>query len=279
MMANDRDWGGAFASASTDAMGFYDEIMVPRMFAPLAESLLDELKPQRGQAVLDVACGPGTVTRMAATTVGPSGRVTGCDLSPAMLDLARSKAPLEASARIDYLQCSADSLDASDDSFDHVTCQQGLQFFPDKQAALGEMRRVVRPGGKVGIAVWCAIEDCPPFAAIASALREVLGDDTADAYVAGPWGCPDSAPLVRLVEDSGLNSVSVRSYEFPVIFEGGPGQLQLTLRAASVAATLAQLSEADQSALTVAIEEACQPITFDGAIRSHVTSHVLTARR
>ncbi len=278
-MPSGPDWGTAFASASTVAMSFYDEIMVPRLFEPWAELLLDEVKPKPGQAVLDVACGPGTVTRRAALRVGPSGRVTGSDLSPAMLELARSKNSLDASAPIDYLECSAESLDVPDDAFDLVTCQQGLQFFPNKRAALAEMRRVLRSAGHLGIAVWCDIEDCPPFAALATALGQVVNTETADAYKAGPWGCGDSASLVRLVEDSGFTNVRARRCELPVVFEGGPSQLLLTLRAASVATTLAQLSEADKSALAAAVDEASRPITFDGVVRSYATSHIFTASR
>src|SRR5450755_3095606 len=86
-MNDKQEWGASFASASTSAMSFYDEIMVPRMFDPWAELLLDQVSLLSGEAVLDVACGPGTVTRHAARRVGPTGRVTGCDLSPAMLEL------------------------------------------------------------------------------------------------------------------------------------------------------------------------------------------------
>ena len=150
-----QDWGASFAAASTSSMNFYDEIMVPRLFEPWAELLLDQTNPKSGQAVLDVACGPGTVTRLAALRVGPTGRVVGCDLSPAMLELARSKIAAGPSAPIEYLECPADSLRVSDDAFDVVTCQQGLQFFPDRAAALVEMRRALRAGGKLGIAVWC----------------------------------------------------------------------------------------------------------------------------
>jgi SAM-dependent methyltransferase len=196
-----------------------------------------------------------------------------------MLELARSKISLAASAPIDYLECSADSLMVPDEAVDLVTCQQGVQFFPNRLAALAEMRRVVRPGGRLGIAVWCAIEDCPPFAALATAIGQVLGAETAVGYRAGPWGLPDSDALSRLVEDSGFMGVRVRRYELPVVFEGGPGQLLLTLRAASVATALAQLSEADRSALAAAVEEACIPITFGGTVRSHATSHIVTAKR
>ncbi len=271
------EWGAAFAAASTDAMSFYDEIMVPRLFAPWSEILLDELKPQRGQAVLDVACGPGTVTRQAALRVGPSGRVTGCDFSPAMLELARSKTPLDASAPTDYLECPADSLEVPDDDFDMVTCQQGVQFFPDRRAALVEMRRVLRPSGQLGIAVWCDLDTCPPFAALGRALGQVLGNETADAYAAGPWGFGDSNKLVDLVTESGFINVQVRRCELPVFFEGGPDQLMLTLRAASVSTVLAQLSEDRLSALAAAVKDATRPITFDGIVRSHATSNIVTA--
>jgi ubiquinone/menaquinone biosynthesis C-methylase UbiE len=277
-MAGKQEWGASFASASTSAMRFYDEIMVPRLFEPWAELLLDQMKLQSGQAVLDVACGPGTVTRNAALRVGPSGRVVGCDLSPAMLELARSKIAVGASAPIEYLECPAGSLLVPDDDFVLVTCQQGLQFFPDRSEALAEMRRALRPGGQLGIAIWCAIEDCPPFAALANALGRVLGAETEDAYEAGPWGFSDSDSLARLVKDSGFTNVKVRRYELPLIFEGGPGQLLLTLRAASVATTLAQLPETDQLALAAAVAEAARPITFDGVVRSHATSHILTAQ-
>lgn len=276
-MDGELDWGAAFASASIGAMRFYDDVMVPRLFEPWATLLLDEVEPESGDDVLDVACGPGTVTRHAALRVGPSGRVTGCDLSPAMLELARSKSSLADSAPIDYLECPADSLGLPDHTVDLVTCQQGVQFFPDRTAALTDMRRVLRPGGRLGVAVWCGIEDCPPFAALAVALGQVLGVETADAYEAGPWGLTDASELVRLVSASGFTEVKVRRCELPVIFEGGPSQLLLTLRAAAVATTVARLSEAAQSALSAAVVEAARSITFDGVVRSHATSHIVTA--
>lgn len=276
-MAETQDWGTSFATASVSAMSVYDEIMVPRLFDPWAELLLDQLAIQTGQSVLDVACGPGTVTRKAALLVGPTGRVTGCDLSPAMLELARSKT-VDGGAPIDYLECSADALNVPDGSCDVVTCQQGLQFFPDRPVALAEMRRALRPGGTLGVAVWCAIGDCPPFAALKRALGQVLGADAADAYEAGPWGFGDADALRQLVSDNGFSNVDVRRYELPFVFEGGPGQLLLTLRAASVATAVAQLSETDLAALAAAVEDAARPITVDGVVRSHASSHVLTAR-
>lgn len=276
-MAGQHEWDALFSNASASAMRLYDEILVPRWFEPWARLLLDILKPENGQAVLDVACGPGTVTRLVAQLVGPEGSVTGCDLSPAMLELARSKISVNGSAPITYLECPADALAFPDDAFDLVTCQQGLQFFPNRNAALAEVRRVLRPGGKLGIAVWCAIEECPPCLALANALEQALGTEVADAYKGGPWGLSDATSLVDLANDSGFTNVEVRKYELPVVFDGGPGQLSQSLRVTSVAATLAQLSEASQIALATAVEDAARQITENGIVRSHTASHILTA--
>jgi SAM-dependent methyltransferase len=276
-MTSQSDWGASFANASTSAMSFYDEIMVPRWFDPWARLLLDKLNPESGQTVLDVACGPGTVTRLAAQRVGPNGSVAGCDLSPAMLELARSKDSIDGSAPIEYFERSANALGFPDGVFDLVTCQQGLQFFPDRSAALVEMRRVLGPGGRLGIAVWCSIEDCPPFLALANALEEVLGTEVADAYKGGPWGLADSASMVQLANDGGFTDVEVRKYELPIVFDGGPGQLLQTLRAASVATILAELSETDRTALASALDQSSRRITVNGVVRSHTASHILTA--
>lgn len=259
-------------------MSVYDEVMVPRLFDPWARLLLDDVNTEGGMAALDVACGPGTVTRQIARRVGPTGRVTGCDLSPAMLELARAKHPADTSAPIIYRECPADALAVAESDFDLVTCQQGIQFFPNRPAALAEMRRAVRPGGQLGVAVWCDVEASPPFAALADALGQVLGPQYADTYKSGPWGFGSAESLVRLVTDAGFDDVSLRTCALPVTFEGGPHQLMLTLHAAAVAPTVANLSDADLAELTRAVGEAARPITFDGVVSSHATSYVVTAR-
>src|SRR5260221_8301740 len=145
-------WSAAFASAPRAAMNVYSEVMVPRIFEPWGRALLDEVALEPGEAVLDVACGPGTVTRLAAARSGPAGRVTGCDLSPAMLEIAVGKGPIENGAAIDYVEAPADRLPVRDVSFDVATCQQGLQFFPDRLAALAGMGRALRAGRGIGAA-------------------------------------------------------------------------------------------------------------------------------
>jgi SAM-dependent methyltransferase len=96
------DWGSAFAAAPSDAMAVYDDVLVPRLFAPWADLLLDLLTVRPGECLLDVACGPGSIPSLAAR-LGPGGAVTGCDLSPAMLDLAAAKGGPAGGASIEYV--------------------------------------------------------------------------------------------------------------------------------------------------------------------------------
>lgn len=272
-------WSAAFASAPPSAMHVYADVMVPRMFEPWARVLLGDLAVGAGEAALDVACGPGTVARLAAARSGPTGRVTGCDLSPAMLAIARSREPVADSAPIDYVETPADRLPVADESFDVAACQQGVQFFPDRLAALAEMRRALRPGGRIGIAVWKRIEECPPFAVLAEAIRAVAGDELADRYAGGPWGMPRAEDLRTLLERAGFLEVRVAGRVLPVTFEGGPAQLAATLAAAGVAAELEALSPPDKERLHAGVAELSCPFMADGALRSQLAAHLAIARR
>src|SRR5262249_20323066 len=133
-------------------------------------------------------------------------------------------APPEGGA-IDWVECPADALQVDSDAYDVVVCQQGLQFFPDKPAALREMRRAVRDGGRVGIACWAPIDTQPMFAAMARALESYLGDDGERGYRAGPWGLTDADELGRLVEGAGFSEVRVEQRLLPVRFDDAVAQL------------------------------------------------------
>lgn len=272
-------WGKSFGSASLSAMHVYDEVFVPRLFVPWARLLVNALEPQPGAAVLDVACGPGSVTRLVAERVGPNGRVIGCDLSPAMLELARAKPSPPAAAPVEYIEAPADRLPVEDRSFDTATCQQGLQFFPDRPAGLAEMHRALRPGGRLGIAVWSEIGDSPVFAAMYDALREVVGEELADRYRAGPWGFPVADDLRALVASVGFAEVRVARHTIEVAFEGGAAQFASTLAASGIAAEIEALGLALQAELLRSFEARTAPFTRAGTIHSDTVSNLALARR
>jgi ubiquinone/menaquinone biosynthesis C-methylase UbiE len=272
-------WGAAFGAADLSAMQVYDDVLVPRLFTPWARLLLDELDVEKGEAVLDVACGPGSVARLAAAAVGSQGVVTGCDLSPAMLAIARSKPAAAGSAPIDYLEAPADRLPVADAGYDVAVCQQGLQFFPDRVAALAEMRRALRPNGRIGIAVWSAIEETPALAALEASIREVMGDQLADRYRGGPWGMPRAEDIRELLEAAGFTAVRVTHRTLPLSFDADPGQLMSTLAASGIATDLKGVPTDTQKRLAETLERNISGLVVDATIQSEAASHLAFAVR
>jgi len=120
-----------------------------------AQSMLLEMAALRaGQSVLDVACGTGLVTFAAAAAVGPGGRVVGVDLSEEMVERARAQAVRLGVAHVGFERMDAEALDLPAASFDAAVCALGLMYVPDPREALGEMARVLAPGGRAVAAVW-----------------------------------------------------------------------------------------------------------------------------
>ena len=264
---------GCFSIGSVAAT--YDDIYVPRIFNPWARLLLDRADLSPGESVLDVATGPGTVARLAAERVGPRGRVVGTDISPAMIGIAQGKPAADQAAAIEYLVAPAAPLPVPDRSFDVVTCQQGLQFFPDRQAAFKEMHRALRPGGRLVAAVWREISLQPSFAAMDAALRECLGPD-ADPYGA-PFRGPGKTALSQELSDAGFKNVSVDEGRLPLMYEGGVEQKLATLAASPVSATVEALSDKERARLWDAGKRRLEPLVMDGAIRTEMVSHLVTA--
>jgi ubiquinone/menaquinone biosynthesis C-methylase UbiE len=131
----------------------YERALVPAVFAAWAPFVVALAGPRPGERVLDVACGTGVVARLAAQRVGRAGKVVGLDLNPGMLAVAASATANEptTSASLTWQEASATKMPFPDAAFDIVYCQLGLQFFPDRPAALHEMYRVLAPGGRLGL--------------------------------------------------------------------------------------------------------------------------------
>ena len=188
----------------------YQQYYAPSMFEPLSEAVVGHAQPVAGERVLDVACGTGILTRRVAESVQPGGAVVGVDINPGMIDVARELSS-DGDPRIEYRQGDATALDLPDAAFDLVTCQQGLQFFPDRAAGTAEMRRVTRDGGRAVIAAWQGLDRHPLFAALADAeephLKELGVDMTRDELVA-PFSL-GADELRDLLESAGFHDVDV----------------------------------------------------------------------
>jgi SAM-dependent methyltransferase len=267
---------GCFSMASI--AGVYEEIYVPRIFIPWGRLLVEQAQLRPGDSVLDVATGPGTVARQAAERVGPKGRVVAADISAAMLDIARQKPRAPEAAEIHYVVSPAAPLLAPGAAFDVVTCQQGLQFFPDRGAAIREMHRTLRPGGRVVVAVWREIALQPSFAAVDAALRECLPAEQAKPFGA-PFRWSRADDLAAALRGQGFQDVSLSEHRLPLVYDGGVAQVIGTLAASPVAAAVAALPEAKRAALWSAVERHLQPLMRAGEVRTQMVSNIAIARK
>jgi ubiquinone/menaquinone biosynthesis C-methylase UbiE len=131
--------------------------------AQLAEAqaaMLELASPARGERVLDIACGTGLVSFEAARAVGPKGHVLGIDLSQQMVDSAEHRARDLSLSNCSFLRMDAETLALPDESFDVALCGLGLMYVPYPEQAFREMRRILRPGGRVSFAFWGEPRNC-----------------------------------------------------------------------------------------------------------------------
>ncbi|MBA2577660.1 MAG: methyltransferase domain-containing protein [Euzebyaceae bacterium] len=202
-IAQTHGWQLAEGSAAA-----YERYLVPVFMDPWAADLIDGVEVAPGQRVLDIACGTGVVTRHAAARVGSGGEVTAVDVNPGMLAVARAAAA-GMPAPIRWHEAGAEQLPLADASIDVVLCQQGLQFFYDPAAALAEMRRIARPGGRLGVSTCRSIAHQPGYAALIDALTRHLGADAGTA-LRSPYALGDADELRALVRQAGFTAIDVR---------------------------------------------------------------------
>ena len=205
----DSSRSGSFTQASVPDC--YDRFMLGQLFEPWAAELIARAGLKPGCRVLDVASGLGPVARLAAETAGPGGRVVASDISAAMVAVASARPHAPGWAAIEYLQCPASAIAADDHSFDVVLCQHGLQFFPDRAAAVAEMRRVARPGGTAVMSTWAAGHPLGLFGPMIEALRESGMAEPFPGAFDGASYCLNVADLADLLQVAGFHDVGVNT--------------------------------------------------------------------
>lgn len=189
---------------SARAAKIYEEFYLPGLFAEWTPRVIAAAQIERGQRVVDVACGTGVLARAVADRVGATGFTVGVDINDAMLNIAREKAP-----EIEWHQAPAEALPLNDNSFDSAVCQFGLMYFEDQQAALVEMMRVLRPGGNLAVVVWDKLENSPGYALEDRLFQQVLGDEYADEV---PYSLGDLQVLGQLFAGADISGVQIQTY-------------------------------------------------------------------
>jgi ubiquinone/menaquinone biosynthesis C-methylase UbiE len=258
----------------------YERALVPAVFAPWAPLVVALADPQPGERVLDIACGTGLIARLAAERVGRTGNVTGLDLNPGMLSFAASiTSPDPAtSAPITWREASATNMPLPDAAFDVVYCQLGLQFFPDRPAAMREMYRVLVPGGRLGLMVWQGIQYSPGFGALAAALARHVSTEAA-GIMRAPFGLAEAEQLRALVAAEGFRDIAIQSVAGTVRFPSVSRFVQDYVRGSPLSGHVAKVSDDTRAALVSEVGDELMPFVAGEALTFPIRAHLASAKK
>lgn len=252
----------------------YERFLVPAFFVPCAERLLELAAITSGERVLDLACGTGVVAKRAARQVGAGGTVIGVDPNEGMLAVAASGS----AEVVEWRVGGAEAVPLPDADVDVVCCQQGLQFFPDPAAAMLEVRRVLRPGGRLAIAVWRALEHQPVFVRLVEALDAHVGPEAA-ATMRGPFAGPDRDALRQLLSETGLGDSVVRIGVLAARFPSPREFLRQEVASSPLSDPVGALDLGRRDALTDQVDQALQPYVDDDGLVIPLQTWFVTATR
>jgi SAM-dependent methyltransferase len=200
------------AAAAWDRWG----ATIAAWLGPATETMLDMAGVASGLRVLDVAAGAGEPAISAAKRVGPGGSVLATDISPAILDYAAARAREQGIGNVETRVIDGENLELPDESFDVVTSRVGLIYFPDQQRALAEMRRVLKPGGRVAAIVYSTPENNRFFSLPVGIIRRRAQLPPPQPGQPGPFSLGAPGSLADAFRRAGLREVETRTVAAPL---------------------------------------------------------------
>jgi SAM-dependent methyltransferase len=236
---------------------------------PVSAWMIDAIAPQPGQTVLEIAAGPGDTGLMAAELLRPGGKLISTDGADAMVAVARERAgELGLMDMVEARAMEAEWIDMDTASVDAVLCRWGYMLLADPETALRETRRVLRPGGRLALAVWDTREVNPLLSAPSAIVVELGLAPKSPPGQPGPFALADRQELFDILATAGFQDIEVDTvdltYDFASLDEVWEHQRDLspTLAAVSVG-----LSPADHYRLRDAFDDRLAPyVREDGSV-------------
>jgi len=198
----------------------------------VTDALVDYAAPIPGERVLDVACGTGAPSLKVARQVGPAGSVVATDLSEEPLKIAAERASERGLSNIRFERADVHELPYADAEFDLVTCRFGVMFFRDLPRALGEIRRVLKPGGRVALAAWGSF-DQPYFRSTVQVIMRRTGAEMPPG-AAAMFKFSPAGSLARALADAGFVDARDEVRSVPWVWTENPEELWAYFRAVTV---------------------------------------------
>ena len=166
--------------------------------------------------MLELACGPGGLGLAAAERVGPGGEVVLTDVAEQMTAIAAARAAELGLGNVAFRRLELEDIDEPDAAYDVVLCREGLMFALQPARAVAEIRRVLRPGGRVAIAVWAPRERNPWLGLVMDVVSEQTGTPVPPPGIPGPFALGEAGELRHLLDKAGLTDVQVGELSVPL---------------------------------------------------------------
>jgi len=222
-----------------------------------------------GKTLLDLASGSGQPALRAARIVFPGGRVIATDIAPQMVEVVKRRAAAEGISNLEARVMDIERMDLADESVDAVICRWGYMFCPDLDAAMAHSKRVLRPRGRLSLAVWSRPEDNPWLGLFVSALDRVAPQSApADPDALGPFRLADPQRLTGVLRNAGFADYSLEAISFRFDFESPEQWWEFVIDiAAPVRKRIASLDGPAQAEVKRLVVAESDRFLFDGKIQ------------
>ncbi len=253
---------------------------VDRRGAEVAERMLEAAAVRPGDRVLELACGPGGAGLAAAARVGSGGEVVLSDVVPEMTSIAAARARNRGLDNVRTATLDLEQIDEPDGSYDIVLCREGLMFAVQPDCAVNEMHRVLRPGGRLAIAVWGSQGANPWLGIVFDALTSIMGSTVPPPGVPGPFALDDDARLGNLMQAAGFVDIAIDHIPTPLrspTFEAWWARTGAV--AGPVAAIIARLDPTTKIALEQRVRASAAPYMTTTGLQFPGLTVLASARR
>ena len=260
-----------------DSAEGYARILVPAILGPAARTLVDFLPWTGVETVLDAGCGTGAALGFAAAKAGPTATLVGLDVNQGMLEVAKSGDAF-AENEPQWVNASMEAMPFKEGHFDVVLCAQTLQFLKAPESALAEIHRVLKPGGRLGLSLWCGIQENPYFHALTQAISHQIGASTA-AGLEAAFDLTGPAEIQHLVHAAGFSDIKLEQGQFEWVTSGLPEFIPRHVGATPMAAGFEAATPQARQAVTGQVVQALEAFGKAGVFRLPFCTHLLMAKR